>query len=449
MGKPSVVVLGGGLAGVAAAHSLRQAGWSDITIVEHGRELGGLAGTFEQAGNFYPLAYHHILSMDRTLLYFLDQIGALPDVRWRRIRMYFRLGNQFYDLARPIDFLRFPMGIFDKLRFVRLMAGCFMKSDWSDWADRSAAELVDSWGAPGVREVIFERLSRLKFDMPCSEVSGAWLGARLHFREGSAPLGYIPGANWTKVLSDGLTELLRSSDVDIRLGTDVVSLSGRDGRIEELALSAGETLRADAFVSAIPTEIYLETSPSDETPHLREVEYTAIVSAICVQEEPVEPDFYWMNLADLDCSASGIFLLNSLNPSIGAPGQACVNFVTHVRSREHEYFRRSDDEILGGYLKDYRRVFGRELRPLWTKISRLGRYSPVFSVGYHNPPVKSSTWRNVYFAGNYRAFPSIASTGTAMHSGLGAARALLRDHGDDSALLDTVEAFRLRSMPRE
>ena len=38
---------------------------------------------------------------------------------------------------------------------------------------------------------------------PASEVSGAWLGARLHYREGSAPLGYIPGANWTKVLCDG------------------------------------------------------------------------------------------------------------------------------------------------------------------------------------------------------------------------------------------------------
>jgi hypothetical protein len=52
---------------------------------------------------------------------------------------------------------------------------------------------------PGVRAALFEPLCRLKFDLPCEEVSGAWLGARLHFREGSAPLGYIPKTNWTTV----------------------------------------------------------------------------------------------------------------------------------------------------------------------------------------------------------------------------------------------------------
>ena len=46
-------------------------------MVERGPELGGLAGTFEQDGHFYPLAYHHILHLDRPLLYFLDQVGAL------------------------------------------------------------------------------------------------------------------------------------------------------------------------------------------------------------------------------------------------------------------------------------------------------------------------------------------------------------------------------------
>ena len=44
--------------------------------------------------HFYPLGYHHILHRDRVLLYFLDLIGALPDVRWRRIRMLFHLGGR-------------------------------------------------------------------------------------------------------------------------------------------------------------------------------------------------------------------------------------------------------------------------------------------------------------------------------------------------------------------
>jgi hypothetical protein len=52
-------------------------------------------------------------------------------------------------------------------------------------------------------------------------------------------------------------------------------------------------------------------------------------------------------------------------------------------------------------------------------------YSPVFLRGYRNPPVRSESWPNVFFAGNYRTFPSIASTGTALQSGLDAAASAL------------------------
>jgi protoporphyrinogen oxidase len=215
--QPAVVVLGGGLSGVATAYALARAGLQNITVIESGTTLGGLAGSFERAGHFYPLGYHHILHRDRALLFFLDLIGALPEVRWRRIRMLFELGGETYDLGSPGGFLRFPMRTSDKARFVRLMLKAFGKRDWSDWQDRSAAELVDKYAGPGVREALFERLTQLKFELPCAEVSGAWLGARLHFREGSAPLGYIPHANWTKVLCDGVARLLETAGVHVRL----------------------------------------------------------------------------------------------------------------------------------------------------------------------------------------------------------------------------------------
>ena len=118
--------------------------------------------------------------------------------------MRFERGGELYELGTPGGFLRFPMRLADKLRFTRLMLTAFARKEWSAWQDRSAAELVDELGGPGVRRALFEDLTRLKFELPCGEVSGAWLGARLHFQEGSAPLGYIPGTNWTKVLCDGL-----------------------------------------------------------------------------------------------------------------------------------------------------------------------------------------------------------------------------------------------------
>ena len=52
MSQPSVVVLGGGLSGVAAAYTLARAGIRDITVVERGDRVGGLAGSFEREGHF-------------------------------------------------------------------------------------------------------------------------------------------------------------------------------------------------------------------------------------------------------------------------------------------------------------------------------------------------------------------------------------------------------------
>ncbi|MCK6483973.1 MAG: FAD-dependent oxidoreductase [Phycisphaerae bacterium] len=448
MANPSVVVLGGGLSGVAAAYTLARAGRTDVTIIERGAGLGGLAGSFEKEGRFYPLGYHHILHRDRTLLFFLDLIGALPDVRWRKIRMFFRHNRGLFDLGSPGGFLRFPMPLSDKLRFVRLMLRAFNKSDWSDWHDRSAVDLIDAWGGPGVRRMIFEPLTRLKFDLPCEDVSGAWLGARLHFREGSAALGYIPRANWTKVLCDGVTRLVEKAGVRVCLRASVTKLHARDDRLCEAELADGRRVGGDLFVSTIPTEIYCGLRPDDATPDLAGIRYTALISVVCATRQRVEPDFYWMNLPSLDRAACGVFLLSSLNPTIGAPGDACVNFVTHVQRRDRPFFLQGDDELMAGYLTDFREIFGFELTPFWTNVARVPMYSPIFFRGYRNPPVRSATFRNLYFAGNYRTFPSIASTGTALASGLEAGEAMLADAGGRTDLPACVSRFRVRRWPK-
>ena len=448
MSRPAVVVLGGGLSGVAAAYALARAGLIDITVVERGPALGGLAGSFERDGHFYPLGYHHILHRDRTLLFFLDLIGALPAVRWRRVRMLFHLGGRAYDLGSPAGFLGFPMSLRDKAGFVRLMLKAFNKRDWSDWLDRSAADLVDTYAGAGVREALFERLTRLKFELPCAEVSGAWLGARLHYREGSAPLGYIPGANWTKVLCEGVTRLLGEAGVKIRLDSAVTRLVTHGARVREAELSSGEHIGGDIFVSTVPTEVYRRLLPDDRTAELDRIRYSALISLVCATRQAVDDRSYWINLASLDRTACGIFLLSSLNPTIGRPGDTCVNFVTHLRGRDRPLFHASDDELLARYRDDFRAVFGVDLDPFWTHVARVPMYSPVFGRSFRNPPVRSASWENVYFGGNYRAFPSIVSTGTALGSGLETGGAILADLGTPTELPALAAGYRLGAMPR-
>ena len=76
--------------------------------------------------------------------------------------MFFRLGGQLYDLANPMDLLRFPLPFVDKARFAALMLRAFVKSDWDDWLDKSAEDLVDAWAGPRVRQALLEPLTQLR-----------------------------------------------------------------------------------------------------------------------------------------------------------------------------------------------------------------------------------------------------------------------------------------------
>jgi protoporphyrinogen oxidase len=428
MATRRAVIVGGGLAGLAAAHALAEHGWSDVVVLESSSELGGLAGSFEQDGRFYPLGYHHILGRDRTLQQFLERIGARPAVRWRRIRMLFEASSGLYDLANPLDFARFPLPVVSKLRFVRLMARSSIKREWADWQGRSGADLVDRWADPTVRRVLFDPLVHLKFELDSANVSAAWLGARLHFREGSEKLGYIPNANWTKVLCAGMEHLVRSSGVEARVDAPVKRVVVRDGRAVAVELAGGETVEGDVFVSTVPAAVYQKLCPADRSPGLDSIRYTALLSCICASRSVPQRDFYWLNLATGRHLAGGLFNLSSLNPTIGHDGEVCYNFVTHLPGLTDPRFRLSDAELLEGYLSDYRRVFGSDLQPSWMRVSRVPYYSPVFVRDFSPPAMRSTSITNVYFAGNHTASPSIASTGTALASGLATAAQVLSDH---------------------
>lgn len=443
--KPStVVILGGGMAGMGAAYALARSGRA-VTVVESEPQLGGLAASFHRDGHSFPLGYHHILHRDRHLLFFLDRIGALPKVRWRRIRMLFNQGGHSYDLSHPRDLWRFPMRTVDKIRFVLMMARAFRKREWIDWTGRSAQELIDGWATSGVRQALFEPLTRIKFDLPCCEVSGAWLGARLHHREGSAPLGYIPGTNWTEVLCRGLTDELARLGVRLVTGTRAVGLRTSAQHIVEVRMATGEGIGGDAFISTIPTESLTSVLPEEDSPAIRAIRYTALTSTVCAVPKLRHANVYWMNLFSLKSAASGLFLLDALNPTLGLPGESYVNFVTHTRSRTMPFFAQSSaDDLRARYLADFQEVFGEALQPRWIETTRLPMYSPVFARDYRNPDVRSVRFRNLYFAGNYCTFPSIASTGTALRSGLLAANAILEGGPSFENVALDADGFRPR-----
>lgn len=84
-GPARVVVVGGGLAGMAAAVALESAG-ARVTLLESRRFLGGRAGSFEdpQTGELLDNCQHVLLGCCTNLIDFYKRIGALHLIRFDR-----------------------------------------------------------------------------------------------------------------------------------------------------------------------------------------------------------------------------------------------------------------------------------------------------------------------------------------------------------------------------
>jgi hydroxysqualene dehydroxylase len=83
--SPRIVIVGGGLAGMAAAVALQSADLP-VTLIEARRTLGGRAGSFEnpQTGEILDNCQHVLLGCCTNLIDFYRRIGALDWIRFER-----------------------------------------------------------------------------------------------------------------------------------------------------------------------------------------------------------------------------------------------------------------------------------------------------------------------------------------------------------------------------
>jgi protoporphyrinogen oxidase len=239
----------------------------------------------------------------------------------------------------------------------------------------------------------------------------------------------MPNADWVSVLVQALTQALEQAGVQIRLGTTVsgLRLHERSQRLRAVELSSGETLQTRSVVSAIAPPLFMRLMPAYADPTLDKIRYTGVVSTVLATRQDLPLDGYWNNFIQPYYSFGGIFRLDALNSTLGHPGDRILNFCTHVTERgEGSFIRKSPEEIEGRYIEDFQTRFGMRLEPVWSHTSRVPYYSPVFVRGYTNPSVRSPVHDNLFFAGNFRTFPALATTGSAMGSGWEAGAAVCR-----------------------
>ena len=111
-----VVVIGGGPAGLKAAHAARKAG-AEVTLLESAPVLGGLASSFDLQGVRIERYYHFICKGDDHLVDTLAELGLSDRLHWRDSRMAYFVDGRLYPFLTPLELLRFsPLSLADRIR---------------------------------------------------------------------------------------------------------------------------------------------------------------------------------------------------------------------------------------------------------------------------------------------------------------------------------------------
>lgn len=240
-----IVVVGGGLGGLAAAVHLARAG-RDVTVLEGSRTLGGRARSDERDGMILNLGPHALYRGAEEALRALGVAvtGGVPGGADGELTM--EMAGRVTPLPTGLlSLLAIPgLGWGDKWRLARLLAGVGRTRNGP--LDRvSVAEWLTRSGLDGAARDVIEATVRVSTycNAPCDLSAGAVL------RQLSTALSgvrYIDGG-WGSIVS-ALEARARALGVTIRVGARVSAVHvAKDGGLE-VQLREGAPLSADGVV---------------------------------------------------------------------------------------------------------------------------------------------------------------------------------------------------------
>lgn len=270
-GSQSALVIGGGLAGIAASARLAQSGWN-VTLLESRATLGGRVFAFNDpvSGRTLDNGQHVIVGACRTFTSFLELIGARDhwhlqprlDVavyskEGRPGRLYG--GNSRAPFYLMPAFFTYPhLSTWDKVGAVRgLIAMMRVRRDrpeldgetFYDWLRRhgQSEQVISHLWNVLIEGTLNDNVRDVSAYMGLMIVQDGMLEGGNAIR-----IGY-PTAPLNVALTEPAHRFLEGLGVRIATGCPARNVNvGRNGEVCDVSLANGSSLRADAYVSAVP-----------------------------------------------------------------------------------------------------------------------------------------------------------------------------------------------------
>jgi squalene-associated FAD-dependent desaturase len=444
-GRPSVIVIGGGLAGLATASALAPRGFA-VTILESRGRLGGRAGSFTDpaTGQLIDTCQHVSMGCCTNLAHFCRTVGIDHLLR-PQPALYFmtadgRVSRFAADrwtaplhLARSF-FQAHYLSAGDKVRIIWGLAALARSSAEDDspfweWlvGHRQTRSCVQRFWDVVLTSALNESPQR----MGLRYARKVFLDGFLRHRRGfevelpAVPLGRLYGEELTRWFEEhGVRCLLNHRLQCLKLDAD---------RAEGVELRSGETMRADWYVAAVPFDRLLDVLPAETIEahaafsNLKKLETAPITSIHFWFDRPVMTH---PHLVLVGCTGQWIF-----NRGETAPGE---HYIQVVVSASRQFDSLGHQEVRQLILEEVKRLLptAREAELIRSKVvtERAATFSAVPGVDRWRP-VNQSPIENLILAGDWTATGWPATMEGAVRSGYLAAEVILERTGKNERLV--------------
>jgi len=405
-------VVGGGVAGLAAAHRLQEHG-HDVQVFEASTDVGGLAATYETAGDPIEKFYHHLSKSEERIVELAGSLGLGDQVEWRIGKNAHYVDGVVHPMDKPWEILAYPhLSVYDKFRLGMLVLDVDIRGGipsfdtydrLEDFEDVPVREFIVEHTTRGCFEQFFRPLLEAKFGDRWRDVSAAWLLGRIKFRgerdilRGEL-LGYLEGG-----FGAFLDALLESVGRDtVTTGVRVTDLDTANGAVESLTVERETGVARSQAVDGV----VVATMPNvleALTGYPCEIEFQGTVCSVISLAEPLT-DTYWLNI-DEDAPFGALIEHTNFVPPDRYGGEHLLYAASYIQDMDEPLWGMDDDELEETWLEGIESLFPAFDRESvnWIETARNPRTAPIYERGYLDLVVpydlSAEVAEGVYYAG--------------------------------------------------
>ncbi len=446
------VVVGGGVAGLAAGYALAKQGHG-VTLFEAGPILGGQVRTFEIGGGRIESFYHHIFRSDTEIIALLEELGLGDELDWIESKGAMNSEGRNYPFVGPLDLLRFDrVSLLTRVRLGLVAMWLRRTSDWRGYEGVRASEWIRSRVGREGYERVWAPLLRAKFGPYAEDISMAWFWGKIYLRFASRDggllakerLGYLRGSFGQLV--DALAAAIAVRGGELATSAPVERVLIEDGRVVGVEVSseggAGRARRVDADVvlAMVPSGVFagmvpeLELLDPEYSRLLGETRYQWASVLVLTLDRPLS-EHYWLTMTDEDCPfVVAVEQTNFVSPE--TYGGRHVLYLSNYTSPNDPIIELDADEVFEWYEPYLRRInpnFDSSwVTERWLFVDRAGQ--PIVHSKYHEGLVPHRTAvAGLYLANTTQIYPEDRGQNYSIRMGQRVAELARIDAGERAA----------------